>query len=232
MNSPAPTSSTSDNASSATTSAERSRPVARLSPPRAPSLSVARRSGREARSAGRTPKTSPVPIDSAAVKATTVASGATRSPRGRFGSERQHAVGQRRCPAPGRGRRRRPPVNRLSVSSWRTSRPRDAPSAARTAISRCRADARASSRLAMLAQAISRTKRDGARQQPQIPADEPHRHLVKRLEPAPTSPHSCRDTRARVRAATCCSSARACSNDTSARNAADDHRVPAASLLS
>ena len=45
-----------------------------------------------------------------------------------------------------------------SVSSWRTSRPRPAPSAARTAISDSRAAARASSRLATLAQAMSSTK--------------------------------------------------------------------------
>jgi hypothetical protein len=46
----------------------------------------------------------------------------------------------------------------LSVRSWRTSRSREAPSALRMAISFPRAAARDSSRLATLAQAISRTK--------------------------------------------------------------------------
>jgi len=46
---------------------------------------------------------------------------------------------------------------RLSVRSWRTRRPREAPSAMRTLISRRRIVARASIRLATLAQAISST---------------------------------------------------------------------------
>ena len=58
---------------------------------------------------------------------------------------------RRRC-------RRRSASTTLSVSSWRTSRIRPAPTAARTTISRPRAEARASSRLATLAQAISSTK--------------------------------------------------------------------------
>jgi hypothetical protein len=45
---------------------------------------------------------------------------------------------------------------RLSVSSWRTTRQRFAPSAVRTANSRCRAAPRANCRLATLAQAISK----------------------------------------------------------------------------
>ena len=45
----------------------------------------------------------------------------------------------------------------LSTSSWRTMRPRPAPMASRTAISFCRAEARASNRLATLAQAMSST---------------------------------------------------------------------------
>ena len=46
----------------------------------------------------------------------------------------------------------------LSVSSWRTSCPRPAPSAARTASSRSRRSSRASDRLATFEQAMSRTK--------------------------------------------------------------------------
>ncbi len=45
----------------------------------------------------------------------------------------------------------------LSISSWRITRQRDAPSATRTEISRARLVARDSSRLATFAQAISRT---------------------------------------------------------------------------
>ena len=47
--------------------------------------------------------------------------------------------------------------SRLSVSNWRTSRSRDAPSDNRIAISRCLCVARESKRFATLAQAISRT---------------------------------------------------------------------------
>ena len=53
-----------------------------------------------------------------------------------------------------------PPVNEssmLSTRSCRTSCPRDAPSDNRTAISFCRANARAISKFATLAQAISST---------------------------------------------------------------------------
>ena len=45
----------------------------------------------------------------------------------------------------------------LSTSIWRTRRPRDAPSDKRTASSFCRMNARAMSRLATLAQAMSST---------------------------------------------------------------------------
>ena len=48
--------------------------------------------------------------------------------------------------------------SRLSTNNWRISRPRVAPMASRSAISRRRAEARASSRLATLAQAINSTK--------------------------------------------------------------------------
>ena len=48
--------------------------------------------------------------------------------------------------------------SRLSVSNWRMIRPRDAPSDRRMAISRCRANARASIRFDTLAQPISRIR--------------------------------------------------------------------------
>ena len=50
-------------------------------------------------------------------------------------------------------------ISTLSVSSWRTMRPRPAPSAERTAISRCRTVALDSSRFATLAHAISSSTR-------------------------------------------------------------------------
>ena len=59
--------------------------------------------------------------------------------------------------SPRSGRQRGPRLN-LSASNWRINRPREAPIARRTPISRSRAVARASIRLAKLAQAISRTK--------------------------------------------------------------------------
>ena len=71
---------------------------------------------------------------------------------------RQHA---RRRAAPAAA------ISRLSASSCRTMRPRDAPSARRTAISRSRAVARASIRFARLAQAMSSTSAGRREQQPE-----------------------------------------------------------------
>ena len=59
----------------------------------------------------------------------------------------------------------------LSTSSWRTIRQRDAPSETRTLISRERCAARASSRLATFAQAISSTNADRAHQRQEDQAD-------------------------------------------------------------
>ena len=98
----------------------------------------------------------------------TRAAARTAAPADRSGKRRRAAVrpaaaappGTRRSP-PRRGRRRPPPPmsdnSTLSVSSCRTSRERLAPSASRTATSRRRAEARDSSRFAMLAQAINST---------------------------------------------------------------------------
>ena len=64
-------------------------------------------------------------------------------------------------PAAASAKPRAPPKSAssvLSVSSWRTSRPRPAPSAARIASSRLRRSMRDSIRLATLAQAISSTQ--------------------------------------------------------------------------
>ena len=67
-------------------------------------------------------------------------------------------ISARRLPAMARNRPPSPPArlsSTLSVRSCRTTRPRPAPSAMRTAISWVRRAARASSRLATLAQAIN-----------------------------------------------------------------------------
>ena len=75
---------------------------------------------------------------------------------------RRHEREQRRASARTRAPRpTTPPANdstRLSTSSCRTSRPRDAPSDSRTAISFCRMKPRAISRFATLAQAMSSTR--------------------------------------------------------------------------
>ena len=71
----------------------------------------------------------------------------------------------------------------LSVSSWRTMRPRPAPSAVRTAISRARAAPRASSRLATLPQAISSTSADRREQRQQPLPDVADELLDERHRP-------------------------------------------------
>ena len=78
-------------------------------------------------------------------------------------------------------RRRARPGRGSSISNWRTMRPRLAPSAVRTAISRRRAVPRASSRLAMFAHAISRTAADRAEQHDQPEPVVADQHV---LEPA------------------------------------------------
>ncbi len=127
-----------------------------------PSLRVVLRSSREAWSAGMSPNRMPVAIDSAIVNARTRQSTVTTEPfsptRGR---PAVFTASSARIPAVPRSRPSAPPANdsmRLSVSSCRMMRPRPAPMAARTAISRLRVVARASSRFATFAQAMSSTK--------------------------------------------------------------------------
>ena len=109
------------------------------------------------RTAGATPKSSPVTTESPSAKA-------SARPFTAISSSRGWSPGSSACsartphtasPSPSA-----PPASAsstLSVSSWRTSRRREAPSAARIATSRSRVATRASIRLATLAQAISRT---------------------------------------------------------------------------
>ena len=95
-----------------------------------------------------------------------------------------HGRHQRRDPPAGeRARRSVPPISAsttLSVRSWRTSRARPAPSAARSDISRRRAVARASWRLAMLAQAMSRISATKPEQDQQRRADVAHEEIAQR----------------------------------------------------
>ena len=74
--------------------------------------------------------------------------------------------------------------SKLSVSSWRSRRIRDAPSALRIATSLCRAMARESSRFATLAQAISSTSPTAAQHHQQRGARIAH-HIVAQRESPP-----------------------------------------------
>ena len=108
--------------------------------------------------AGTRPKTRPVTIETASVNASVQPSTAMSAARGR---SRGAIAATARTPTAASARPTmllRPESSRLSTSSWRTIWNRVAPSARRTAISDCRAAARASSMCATLAQAISRTK--------------------------------------------------------------------------
>ena len=109
--------------------------------------------------AGARPNSSPTTSAAAAQNATTRASNDSVTPGGsRSGGIAEAAAFRMTAPA---ATPRTPPMSdsiRLSVSSWRTTRRRSAPSADRIASSRVRAVARASSRLATFAQQISSTK--------------------------------------------------------------------------
>ncbi len=152
-------SSTSASAVCATTSPSRAQcrprsPVA----PRPPSLSVPWRSGRAAWSAGASPNSTPVSSDSVNANSNTRASTATSSMRGvpggvsaRSTSTPQYASTTPVAPPTA-------PSATLSVSSCLRIAPRPAPIAARSATSRSRPPARASSRFAMLTHAITSSR--------------------------------------------------------------------------
>ena len=166
ISSAAPTSSTSASAISATTSAERMR-LWRTPVPERPlaSFSVDTRSGFEVCSAGNRPNSRPVISETPIVKAMTRQSSGGMTTAAPLASVRRGmfpgtSISNPRTPAAPRARPRTPPhpaSSTLSVSSWRTTRPRAAPIAERTANSRWRPAARASSRLATFAHAISST---------------------------------------------------------------------------
>ena len=157
-NRPAATTSTSDSATCPTTS-ELPSPT-RRSPatPRPCSFSASFGSTRVARNAGTVPNRITVPIATAAVKPST-----------RQSSERSRKTvlrlveswrTSRALPHMAKASPSEAPIadsTRLSDRNWRASRQRDAPSATRTLSSWRRAVARASSRLAMFAHAMSST---------------------------------------------------------------------------
>ena len=159
MNSPAPTSATSESAIWATTNAFRTRPL-RRPPPIVPasSLSVETSSGFDACNAGARPNTTPVIRETASVKTNTRQSIVRLSQTGRPRS----GTNETSVPAVhnAKSRPHAPPSSasiKLSVNNCRTKRRRLAPSASRIPISRRRAVARPSRRLATLAQAIRST---------------------------------------------------------------------------
>ena len=129
-------------------------PAVAPSPPRSDSI----RLNRAPRSAGASPDESAANSDAATVNATIGRSIATSSRRGK---SRAASTGASPTRNQASASPSAPPIadsSRLSVSSWRVSRPRLAPIAARTVSSRCRARPRDRQRLATFAHAISSTQ--------------------------------------------------------------------------
>ena len=153
---PAPMRRTTASAISATTSALRKRrrppPVVALPPP---SFMESVRSDRRMRAAGARLKTTVVRSAMTTVKTRTRQSTVLPDTRGMLGGFQSARI---RMPIVASARPATALTDastRLSVSNWRTTRAAPAPRAVRTAISRWRASARASSRFATLAHAIS-----------------------------------------------------------------------------
>lgn len=158
MKSSAPMTSTIESAISPTTSDERSRAVARLSPARIPLRRSPKSSERATCHAGAAPKSSPVATATSTVYRST--SGWIPMRIQYVGSSGIVAMFTRSIQAASTTPTTAPAraSSTLSVSSWRTMRPRPAPIAVRTAISRLRSAARASIRFATFAHAMSSTK--------------------------------------------------------------------------
>ena len=152
---PAPITSTSASATSATTSADRSRLCEVVA--KEPFFKASTRSGRVACSAGITPAMSPESSEIPSANPSTAGSSRTSSSRGMvFGASATRAS----TPHAASSTPKRPPPSEsrtASVKSCRTMRARPLPSAARIANSRSRAAPRARSMLATLAQAMSST---------------------------------------------------------------------------
>ena len=170
-NSSAPTTSTSDSATWATTRTRRRPNRSRVSVvPRLPAFMASPGAVAVARIAGSRPKSRQVRRASSAMNENTRQSPATSRNTRSFcvasdatSSRDSHWASTAPAPAPATA------ISTLSASNWRTIRTRDAPSARRTAISRSRAVARASIRFARFAQAMSRTMRGRRQQQPERP---------------------------------------------------------------
>lgn len=174
--SPAPTSSTTESASCDTTNASFKRRLEAAPVARALSLRLAARSTLAPRRAGARPNRTPASTPKKSANPRTT--GSSRIPS--MTETRSAARRLKYCTAGIAPSTPRPAPEsertRLSTRSWRTTRPGLAPSAVRTAISRCRAPARASWRLARLAQAKSSTKQShaGRRSSPRTDAQTPH----------------------------------------------------------
>lgn len=153
---PAPTSSTSESATCPTTRDGSNRDGGPLI--LASAFRTVEGGAAVACSAGAVPKPMAVAVAAAAVKPSTRAFG-VRSSTTSVGPVDRRSIRNR--PVNHASTRPRAAPSRassvLSISHWRAIRNRPAPMASRTAISRCRADARASSRLATFAQAINST---------------------------------------------------------------------------
>ncbi len=154
---PAPARSTTASATSITTSARRAGRLAALLPVRPLSRNRFPSSGRTTRRAGRTPKNSVVRSVTPSAKTSTMPSSCTAASRGMSdGAEASRTLSRRAAsPMPSAAPRRA--TSELSVTSCRTSRPRPAPSAVRTASSPWRDTPRTRARFATFAQAMSRT---------------------------------------------------------------------------
>ena len=114
-------------------------------------------SGLEARIDKMRPNATAAVKATAAVNASTFGSMLTVSARGRLAGAMASSVSMPMSASRSPASAPPPAMTKLSASSWRTSRQRLPPSAARTASWRSRWDARTRSRFATLAQAISST---------------------------------------------------------------------------
>jgi hypothetical protein len=157
---PTPTISTTDATISATTNAERTRSMARLVPPLAPSFKCAPSAFLHTRNAGSSPNASPVAVVNTSAPSNMRTSSAGASAIGNVVGTSLTRSGSVATPI------RMPSIppqaasTRLSVSIWRTRRSTLAPIAARIANSGRRASARDISRFARLVHAISSTQMD------------------------------------------------------------------------
>jgi hypothetical protein len=155
---PAAISSMNEKATCEITSRLRARRLCVPPPARVLSSFITSASSGRAVSAGSAPNSMPVRTETASVKASTGPSMPTSLARV---VKRAVKATSRSRPAAASASPITPPISAssvLSVSSWRTSRPRPAPSAARIASSRLRRSMRDSIRFATLAQAISSTQ--------------------------------------------------------------------------